>query len=167
MSTDRGQAMFAEVEAFAVSEAYRPRPIRFRELRTVRDWRLKVYEITYGDEPLDWPVYEAVLPELLTILPNPPRTRHRPGVGFIIAHQGRGWHYFVLQWWDHENELGQKIFVRRFGPGEKWRPAVDESICVWDLQVLWFEREAYVSHILSRPDAPDLDGYLATRLEIR
>jgi len=149
---------------FRVSEAYRPRSIRARDLHTSRGWRLKIYEITYDASPLDWPVYEEVLPEMLTMLPQPAATAHRPGVGFVIAHQGRGWHYFLLHWWDHENELCQKVFVRRFGPGEKWRPAGDQSFCVWDLQVLAFERDAYVTHVLSQPTAPDLDGYLKSHL---
>jgi hypothetical protein len=32
---------------------------------------------------------------------------------------------------------------------------------VWDLQIIWFEREAYVRHVLSPVAGPNIDGYLA------
>jgi hypothetical protein len=54
------------------------------------------------------------------------------------------------------------VFVRA---GAAWRPAQgSESICVWDLELLWFERQAYVGAVLVPAGAQDLDGYLATAL---
>jgi hypothetical protein len=37
---------------------------------------------------------------------------------------------------------------------------------VWDLQLIWFEREAWVASILSRPEAPDIDAYLTTTMQV-
>jgi hypothetical protein len=96
-------------------------------------------------------------------LPRPAISDGRPGLGFLIAHQGRTAAYVVLGWWDQENELPIKVFVRR--GDDPWRPARDaESICVWDLEVLWAEREAYVQAML-RPDGSDPAAYLERVLE--
>jgi hypothetical protein len=157
----------AQSPTWRVSEAYRARPVRFRELREAGGWRVKIYSIVYGSAPLDWPVYEEVLPRALASLPQPAIAPGRPGVGFAIAHQGRGVHYLVLNWWANENEYFNRVFVREFGEGTSWRLAAgDEAACVWDLEIVWFERQAYVQSVLARPDAPDLDGYLARRLDV-
>jgi hypothetical protein len=74
-------------------------------------------------------------------------------------HQGRG-DYLVLGWWDNENELPLRVLVW----GESgWREARgSESVCVWDLRILWHERDAYVATVLSGRDPAD---YLAWILQ--
>lgn len=145
-----------------VSEPYAPRPISGPRVRTVGDWRLKVYSIVYGPQPFDAAGYEAAIERLLPgALPQPAVTPSRPGVGFVICHQGRGWHYLVLCWWDNENELPMRIWVRPRDAGDNWRPARDsESICVWDIQLIAAERDAFVRYILSAA-RPDPAAYLA------
>ena len=77
-------------------------------------------------------------------------TDKRPGVGFAISHQGNGADYAVLGWWDNENELPLRVVVRPQTPDGSWRPARDgESVCVWDLEVIWFERQSYVQTLLN------------------
>ncbi len=40
-----------------------------------------------------------------------------------------------------------RVWVR---DGDSWRAAANgESVCVWDLRVLWWEREAYVATMLA------------------
>ncbi len=73
--------------------------------------------------------------------------------------------YLILCWWGRENEMPIRTFVNvrhEDGSLEGWRAAQgDESVCVWDLDIIAHERNAYVEHVLSRPDAPDLEAYLA------
>jgi hypothetical protein len=80
------------------------------------------------------------------------------GLAFTILHQGASSDFFILCWWDGQIELPTRVHVR--GP-QGWRPAVGgESFCVWDLRVIWWEREAYVNTVLAgRPDA--VGAYLA------
>ena len=85
----------------------------------------------------------------------------RPGIGFVIFHQGRGEHYLVLNWWGLENELFNRVYVREFEAESNWRRALDRgAACVWDMQIIWHERQAYVRHVLSRPEDPAIEGYL-------
>jgi hypothetical protein len=133
----------------------------------VEGWRLKRYSIVYGPRAFDWAAYDDAWPLVRHALPSPPVAQGRPGVGFVIAHTGRGVHYVVLGWWERENELPVRLFVRGFGPDDRWRSAQPgESFCVWDLQVIAHERDAYVETVLRSPDRPDLEGYLARRLEV-
>ena len=120
---------------------------------------MKVYEILYGYQEFDQFAFDEALKLCANELPNPAVTETRPGVGFILSHQGRGWHYVVLCWWDNENELPTKIFVRKIANSERWKPAaVGQAICVWDLEVIWFERNAYINTVMA---GEGVDEYLS------
>ncbi|SMF24728.1 hypothetical protein [Pseudogulbenkiania subflava] len=86
-------------------------------------------------------------------IPVPVLRRHSTCLG-SLAYWGR-----LLVYWDNDNECLVRVWVR---DENGWRAARSESFCVWDLQVIWHEREACVRHLLT--DAPDMDGYLADTL---
>jgi hypothetical protein len=147
---------------------YEPRPIRFHGIRDVDGWRLKLYSIAYDKAPVDWTAFEPALARAESTLPRPAVAPGRVGVGFAIAHQGRTALYLVLGWWDNENELPLHVFVRPLEGSDAWRPARGpESVCVWDLQVISFERDVYVATILSGDGDPTAtaNAYIATALE--
>ena len=140
---------------------FAPRRIEFHGLRSVAGWRLKLYSVVYGEPALDWDALSPGIALAEAVLPQPAVTPTRPGVGFLIAHQGRGCNYVVLGWWDRENELPLRIFVSPDARPQSWRPNQStESVCVWDLEIVWAEREAYVATVLHR-DGCDVEGYLA------
>jgi tRNA-binding protein len=97
-------------------------------------------------------------------IPPPDIAAGRPGAGFIIEHQGRTGDYFVVCWWDNENELPIRVWVR----GEQgWRSAGPaESVCVWDLEIIGFERRAWIDTVLSGAEVEDgKAAYLSRRFE--
>ena len=143
---------------FQCSRPYSARPIRFAGAIEHRGWRLKRYDIHIEGDPIDPDVYEQGCAYALASLPDPAETDRRPGVGFVICHQGSTVDYLILNWWDNENELFQRVCIRS-RPEGRWEPGEGRgSFCVWDAQVIWHEREAYVRSVLS--DSPDLDAYL-------
>jgi len=147
-------------------EPFSARPIEYLGLVQHQDWRLKFYSIVYGQALLDRSDFGRGFRLVLHHLPQPAQTDERAGVGFLIAHQGRGASYAVLCWWDQENELPIKVAVRRPDERGGWRPARGrESICVWDLEVIAFERQAYVETLLAGGDpATAAEAYLARHL---
>lgn len=141
-------------------QAYEPREHRFHGVRQHGDWRLRLHSIAYGSHELDWGAFDPGLALALEALPEPAVAAGRPGVGFVILHQGRTGNYTVLAWWDNENELPLRIFVSPAGRTGPWRPnASTESICVWDLEVLAAERDAYVRCLLT-PQGGGREAYL-------
>jgi hypothetical protein len=149
-----------------VRHPYRDRPIRFNGLRTVAGYRLKVYSITFDGRDPDPAVFDAGLRLAAEALPQPPVTESRYGVGFLIRHRGRGEDYLVLNWWDKENELFSRVCTTANDDAAGWRVARHgEAGCVWDLQVIGVERDAYIATVLSRPGPPDVDAYLRRAAE--
>ena len=137
---------------------FETRPVEFLGLREHGDWRLKLYSIVYRGLQFDASEFEPGLQGALSELPVPDPGAGRPGLGFAVAHRGVTGDYLVLGWWNHENELPVVVWVRR--TGEDWRPAIDgESFCVWDLEILWAERQIWIATMLT-DEAPD--AYLST-----
>jgi hypothetical protein len=62
------------------------------------------------------------------------------------------------------NECFLDLRVREQREGARWREARDESFCVWDLEVIWHERNAYVEHML-KPATARPDRYLVDFLD--
>jgi hypothetical protein len=144
---------------------YAPRAIQFLGMREPNSWRLKFYSIAYGSEPIDWSLFAPGIAMAEEALPNPAEYPGRRGLGFLIAHRGRTADYVVLGWWDQENELPLRVFV--MPPGRvHWRPAQgSESICVWDLEVIAFERDCFVATMLNGECREPERKYLARTLE--
>jgi hypothetical protein len=141
---------------------YIARPIRFLGIAEPHGYRIKQYAIQYGGGPFRDAEFQNGFRIVFDSLAQPALAPSRPGVGFAIAHQGHGADYAVLAWWDNENELPLRIAVRPQTNDGSWRPARDsESVCVWDLEVLWFERQAYVHTVLGGGTVED---YLLRRI---
>jgi hypothetical protein len=148
-----------------VTEAYRPRRVLSRGVRATDGWRLKTYMIVYGDSTPDWNRFEdgiAAARSLSLWLPEPPARPGRFGLGFVIGHQGRSSDYLVLKWWDNENELPGRVLIHDRIPHAPWRPArIGEDVCVWDIAVIWHERNVFIRTVLARTGEPDAEAYLA------
>lgn len=142
---------------------YEPRRVSFLGLEELSGYRLKSYGIVCGEAAFERERFAAGLALAARDLPAPASAPGRPGVGFVLLHQGRGVDYLILAWWDRENELPVRVFVRE---DAGWRPARGgEGLCVWDLRVLWHEREAYVNTLLAGADRDRTAEYLAWKLD--
>lgn len=141
---------------------YRPRALAFLGVEDAAGYRLKTYLIRHDDSPLDRERFRAGWGLAVRQLPSPAVAPGRPGLGFAILHQGRTGDYLILCWWDRENELPTRVFIR---DSEGWRVASgSESFCVWDLRVVWWEREAYVATVLAGR-ADGAEAYLSMTAE--
>lgn len=77
---------------------------------------------------------------------------------FAVLHEGAAARYLVLCWWAQENELLTCVSVEE-RPGE-WTCDPDRhSFCVWDLEILWAERNLFLETVYTTE--PDLAAYRA------
>jgi hypothetical protein len=145
---------------------HRTRPIRYLRAERVGDWRLKLYSIaTDGDTARPVLVDEAVR-RAEAIFPSPALGDDRHGVGFITVHDARTVAIALYYWWQSFNELHQRILVGPKADPGAMTPLVHASAgCVWELEVIDFERRAWLSDVLANPDGPDVERYLSRHLE--
>jgi hypothetical protein len=144
-------------------ERYAPRPISLLPHMTKGDWTIKRYAIRHGRSEYDEYRFEHAREMALAALPMPALEDGRVGVAFMIEHQGKNIDYLVLGWWDRQNELPLRVWVCPVE--ENWRPAKgSESICVWDLQIIWAERQAYVASVMQGRPTYDYASFNTMRL---
>lgn len=143
---------------------HRPRAVRFLEYHDVDGWRLKLYGISADAERPRDALVEAMRRVADGHLPRPAIADDRYGVGFAIAHDAADFGFLLVDWWAGENELHQRLFSAPLDrPGDVAPHPTPAVGCVWELSVVDFERRAWLRHVLSRPQGPDLDAYMAER----
>ena len=147
-------------------EPYRARSIRFLELWRHLGWRIKLYGIAYDREAPESNLVSAAKRVAADRLPQPAIGQGRYGVGFVGVHEGRGANFVFVDWWADENELHHHVYISRSDDAENLEYAAPSGpvACVWDLGLIGFERDCWVDMILANPKGPDLEGYLARRL---
>lgn len=146
-----------------VRERYRPRSIRFLELWRPDGWLLKLYGIAYKGGLPRAEVVEAARRSAAATLPRPARTRDRYGAGFVVVHDGQDACWLLIDWWGHESVLHQRLLTAPLSAPQEFHPAQrDLTACVWELPLLAFERDAWVSTVLSDAEA-DVGRYLECR----
>lgn len=156
---------------------YTARPVRFLRLADLGGWRVKVYGISAHRERPDPAFVEAAERLARDRLPSPPVwsavpgagpavSEDRYGIGILIAHEGREGGFALVSWWVGENMLQHHVY---FAPAHapftfEYLSPTGIVACVWELAVLAFEREAWIEAMLANPGGPDLQTYLARRL---
>lgn len=152
---------------------YRPRTIGFLGLAHRGPWTLKVYRLERVPGVLPPALVEAAQDLALDFLELPmPQPRSGAtdwaglpthGLGFLLVHSGLDGVFIVLDVWIGENMLRQQVWVTTLAP--PWRfDSLRESglaMCVWELQVIQHEREAWLRHVLTPSGRHDLPAYLA------
>jgi hypothetical protein len=148
-----------------IYRAFEPRTITpLQPVVAQRGYQLKVYAVACQGRTFERGPFEPAIAELSQRLPIPSSDAGRPGVGFLILHQGFTADYAVLAWWDQQNELPIHVLVN---DSSGWRSAnAHESICVFDLEILWFERNLWIATALAGyPLDRALADYLAKQTE--
>ena len=140
---------------------HRRRPIRFAGLHRLRDWRVKLYGIALPGEQPAAAVMDAALRTAQEVLPQPAHAPGRYGVGFVVVHNAADYGFVLVDWWDRENEIHQKLFSAELGHPDRLAPHSGDAIgCIWELSVTDFERRAWIRDVLANPSGPDIELYL-------
>ena len=135
---------------------HQPRSIRFIRREDLDGWRLKVYGIgTHAPDARD-ELVDATVGAAHEVLPD------GGGDAFVIAHDAKGGCLALVYWWANENEIHHAFFASPLeDPGTLARWDGTGMSCVWEMEVIDFERRAYLEHVLKRADR---DAYLAAQL---
>ncbi|MET3290081.1 UNVERIFIED_CONTAM: hypothetical protein ABID98_002651 [Brevibacillus sp. OAP136] len=149
-----------------LTEEYKKRAVRFLELWNHSGWSLKMYGIAYEGEFPRQRLVDAAKEFAQKHLPEVAGTDRHYGVGFIGVHDGHGGSFIFIDWWSDENELNHHVYVASHESPDSFTYMTPHGLiaCVWDLKILSFEREAWLQCVLNNPEGPNLEDYLAARL---
>lgn len=134
--------------------AFTPRPIRFHGFIQDQKCQFKCFSISYENQRPDWDSFSEGLSVGFEALEKSPLYPEAE-LGFLIAHKGQRMNYLILAFWGNDNELFPLVLIQ----GESgWHVSDTTSFCVWDMEVMFNERNAYIKHVMNQSDHP---GYLS------
>lgn len=134
---------------------YQPRKIESNSTLSDPDG-IKLYTISSRNRPVNQNEYFPRLAEVK----KQKRIIWAKTPSFAILHDGATSAYLVLAWWGNDNELFTSVSVRS---ESDWIEDPSRfSFCLWDLEVIWHERNSFIEHIYCL--SPSLENYRANRL---
>ena len=134
---------------------HRKRSIRFIRREDADGWRLKVYGIGTHAPDARPEFVAATLDAAREALPD------EGGTGFVIAHDANGAGLSLVYWWANENEIHGRFFASPLDDPGAYEAIENPGLaCVWELEVLDFERRAWLQDVLIDDD---VDAYLERR----
>lgn len=147
---------------------YKPRKIGFHQIVDINSWQIKVYTITFREEFQSVSALESAitkLPDWLKLSETLEFENYQ--IGFMMVHEGRDGVWVILSWWTGENMLRSVTFANSAEAPEEFHltPKEGGMVCVWELEVVDFERRMWIEHVLKKADQPDFRGYLEQNIE--
>jgi hypothetical protein len=142
---------------------YKTRKIEFMETVQVKDWSIKIYSIVESgdfDHPKFYDNVKARLSSWVLMQNSFDSTNHK--LGFLILHLGKEGIFSLINWWVDENMLNTHIFLTDPEKPDVFTKVSGDGLapCVWELEVLYHEKNAWVSNVLRTASGPDFQGYL-------
>jgi hypothetical protein len=130
--------------------AYEPRQIAFH----ARDERLKHYGIGIGG-PARSELLDATASAAAEAVPE-------DALGFTISHDAVSAGLGLVYWWANDNEIHMRAYASpKEDPGALELFDGTGMACVWELEVIDFERRAWLEDVLK---AGDVERYLERTL---
>lgn len=150
-----------------IQQKYKTRAVRFLEVYPLGDWRIKVYTITIKDAFVDLKTIKLVkskLPEWLQQKENYGLETY--GIATLIIHKGKEGCFAIINWWIDENMLQNHVYLASNETPDDFAVYSDKGImtCVWEMAVLWYERNLWVKYVLKKHKQPDVESYLNKHL---
>jgi len=145
-------------------EEFKKRASKYSGLYEFEDWKFKIYHILYDEERVIEDVEKAIKSKLPHLIKEKTDINPYPNykIGTVIIHEAKDCVFTLVNWWVYENVLQHHVFYSEFDSPSDIVDYSDKGIqfCVWDLGILWYERNLWVETILKNSKKPDWDAYL-------
>lgn len=156
---------------------YRPREIQLNRLLTIHtwnvklltidNWNVKVYTITHQSRFESAVTLQSAITKLPGWLGKSQATGFEThGAAFLIVHEGLDGVWTLINWWMCGELLQSLTFFTSYETPTEFQPFPQEGFaaCVWELEVIVFERSMWIEHMLKKADNPSFDQYLQASL---
>lgn len=144
---------------------YDDRLTRMPEVRTVADWKLKIYTICGPGSVVETQTIEAAIRFAVEQVDWPSEAKNK--YGFLTLHAGEEAVWLLVDLW-MEDILRHFVFRAPCDAQEDFGPGPDNGTmaCVWELAVIMHERESWIRHVLATDEQPNFAAYVEEALEI-
>lgn len=142
---------------------YKSRNIRFREVVLMDNWRIKTYTISEHAKFKAEASYQNALFKLPTWLGQlnsfDPSHEH---IAFLILHEGNEGVFSLISTWVGNNMLQSHVYISKYNDLNNFQLISGDGLfaCVWELEIINHERNAWIEHILKKDENRDYNTYL-------
>ena len=148
--------------------SYKARKIEFLQVVTHNQWSIKLYTITKKESFSAGSVVKASFDQLNDWLAdmNSFNSSHEH-IAFLIIHEGTEGVFVLINTWVGNNMLQTHIYITNDG-GSSFKKISGDGLfaCIWELEVIDFERKAWLNHVVKQDDSPDYQKYQKERLNV-
>lgn len=151
-------------------EKFKKRAVKYLDLVEFGDWKFKMYSMKY-DESVATPDIENIVKAALPAwIKEKSQINDFPNykVGNVIIHEAMDSILVVVNWWVYENVIQGHVYTSDYKNPNKFTDFSSKGLqfCVWEMNILWHERNLWVEHVLKQADKPDWDSYLNSHYEL-
>ncbi len=144
-----------------IKSSYLQRPVRFLEIHPHNDWQIKLYSISIKNEYVSKDNVQKAKQHLDNWLSKSSiYNLETYKIATLILHEGKEGCFAIINWWIDENMLQNFVYLIEDGQNYNLFSANGITTCVWEMAILWHERNAWVKHILMKHENPDFKAYL-------
>lgn len=159
------QSMNRHDRRMKIKSSYATRPIRFIEIHQHQGWQIKLYSISIKDEFVSQENIQKAKQHLDHWLSKSKAyDLDTYQIATLILHEGKEGCFAIINWWIDENMLQNFVYLREDDSEFELFSDNGMTTCVWEMAVLWHERNAWVKHILMKNENPDFEAYLSEQL---
>lgn len=147
---------------------FTPRPIRFIEIFKVNNWKIKIYSICYDNVKVATTNIDLAKQNLdKWLAKSTDYDLENYKIATLILHEFDGDCYAIINWWTDENMLQHFVYLSDNKDIINYKLYSEKGIitCVWELEILWHERNSWINHILKN-EKPDFESYLNEQLNL-
>jgi len=145
-------------------EKFKKRAVKYLDVIEFGDWKFKLYSMKYNELRVT-PEIEKIIK---TILPDWIKEKSQANdfpnykIGTVIVHEAMDSILVVVNWWVYENVIQNHVYCSEYEHPDKFVDISSKGLrfCVWEMNILWHERNLWVEHVLKKADNPDWDSYL-------
>ena len=145
-------------------EQFKKRATSYSGLYEFNDWKFKVYRIKYDETRVIQDVEKNIMSKLPNLIKEKTKINAYPNyqIGTVIIHEAKDCVFTLVNWWIYENVMQHHVYFSELDDPNEIIDYSDKGIqfCVWDLGIIWYERNLWVETILKQSKNPNWDAYL-------
>ena len=144
-------------------DQYKGRNIKFQGLHITDGWALKIYTISMHEHFQSHTTLQSILSQLDSLFLSKARqstlpTHHH---AFLIIHEAREGVWILFNWWIGGEMIESEVFFSSYSTPRviSKNPHTGALVCVWELEVIIHERQAWITHVLKNASDPEFSNY--------
>lgn len=149
-----------------IKNGYQPRHVRRLMVHKYFDWQIKIYTILMENDEIETKVLDVILANVPQLLAkhNKHKVNHY-NLATMIVHKGIDACFVIINWWVNDNMLQHHVYA--IDENDQITEFANNEIitCIWEMAVLWHERNAWIKYILTNPTQADMDAYVNDFIE--